>query len=152
MKKLILLVTIIFLAVISCQKKYDIEADRQALINITSEEWDKNELAGNPELNVKFFIEDAVFIVGGKIFSGKESIRSLLESRTGIIPLKVDDKVEDIWISGDLAAVKGKSIVSYIQREDGDTINFNAAFLSVCKRQTDGTWKLVHCISTELED
>ena len=144
-------VTLLVIA-FSCQVKIDDEADRQTLINMTSEEWNKNELAGLHEANLESLTDDAVFIAGGKIYSGKESIRNLLNQRAKNTLISLKGKVGDIWISGDLATVSGTFSVSLIQSETGDTINFRGAFLSVGERQAGGSWKMVHSLNTELHN
>lgn len=136
----------------SCQVKIDEEADKQTVINMTSEEWDKNELAGLYEANLESLTDDAVFIAGGEIYSGKESIRNLFTKRAKNNISIVDNEVVDIWKSGDLATVRGTFSVSYIQSEPSDTINFMGAFLSVCERQADGAWKIVHSLNTILNN
>jgi len=118
MKNLILSVIIIFFAVTSCQKKYDVEADRQALVKLTAEDWDANFLSGNTEANVNFYTEDAIRIWDGKVYAGKDAMRALFNTaQEEIIILKQENKVEDTWISGDLATVRGSFLGSYILKE-----------------------------------
>lgn len=151
MKKLILLTAIIFLAGSSCQKKNDIEADTQALLKLTSGDWTKNVLDGNREGNINSYTDDAVRINHGIVLSGKEAIREAFNTRANqTVLLKLEDKVEDTWISGDLAAVRGSYSESFIRKEVGDTINEKGAWVDVCERQTDGSWKMALTIITEL--
>jgi len=96
MKKLILFVTVIFFAGTSCQKEYDIEADKQALIKLTAEDFDANFLSGNPDASVEFYTAQALRIQDGKKYSGKDAIRTKLTSiRSGYTILKQEKTVED---------------------------------------------------------
>jgi len=153
MKKLILLVTIIFFAGTSCQKKYDIEADRQALTKLTAEDWDANFLSGNREANVNFYTENALRIWDGKVYSGKDAIRALFSTDSeGYTILKHENKVEDTKISGNLATVRGSFVGSFIHKESGDTLNIKEAWVDICERQADGSWKMALTIIAELKN
>lgn len=153
MKNLILSVTIIFFAVTSCQKKYDVEADMQALVKLTAEDWDANFLSGNMEANISFYTEDAIRIWDGKIYKGKDAMRALFNTaQDEIIILKQENKVEDTWISGDLATVRGSFSGSYIIKESGDTLNIKEAWVDVCERQEDGTWKMALTLTSRLNN
>ena len=79
-KYLLVLFVLSFILGTSCQKKYDIEVDRQALVKLTAEDWDANFLSGKPEANVDFYTEMALRIQDGKMYSGKEAIRTRLTS------------------------------------------------------------------------
>jgi ketosteroid isomerase-like protein len=152
MKKLILFVTIIFFAATSCQKKYDVEADRQALVKLTAEDWDANFLSGNTEANVNFYTEDAIRIWDGKVYAGKDEMRALFNTaQEEIIILKQENKVEDTWISGDLATVRGSFYGSYILKESGDTLNIKEAWVDVCERQEDDSWKMALTLTSRLQ-
>jgi ketosteroid isomerase-like protein len=153
MKKLILFVTIIFFIVTSCQKKYDTVVDRQALVKLTAEDWDANFLSGNHEANVNFYTENALRIWDGKVYSGKDAIRTLFSMNSeGYIILKHENKVEDTKISGDLATVRGSFLGLFIHKESGDTINIKEAWVDICERQADGSWKMALTIIAELKD
>ena len=151
MKKLILFVTIIFFAGTSCQKEYDIEADKQAVVKLTSKDFDANFLSGNPEASIEFYTEMALRIQDGKKYSGKDAIRTNLTSiRSGYTILKQEKTVEDTWISGDIATVRGTFLGSWIHKEWGDTLLRKDAWVDVCERQKDGSWKMVLTLTTEL--
>lgn len=154
MKKLILFMTLVFFVGTSCQKRYDIEADRQALVKLTAEDWDANFLSGNPDANVDFYTENAMRIDDdGKIYSGKDAIRALITAfPEEYIILKIENKAEDIKISGDLATVRGTFSGSSIYKESGDTINMEGVWVDICERQADGLWKMSLTIVAESED
>jgi len=136
---------------ISCQEKIDIEADEQALIKLTAEEWDMNAKAGNLK-NVDHYTEDAIRIDIGGIYEGKEAIGKLFQSHNEYTILFMENKVEKIWVSGDLATVRGSFLGSFILKESGDTLHAKEAWVDVCERQSDGSWRMVLTIITELND
>ncbi|MBG0858035.1 MAG: DUF4440 domain-containing protein [Bacteroidales bacterium] len=144
---------VLILAVTSCQVNYNKEADKQALSKLTVEDWDSNINVGKSEANVEFYTEDAIRIDFGKVYSGKDEIHNLFNSLTvQYTLLKLENKVEDTRISGDLATVRGSCNVSFIQKESNDTINAKQAWVDICERQTDGSWKMILTIVSELKD
>jgi len=107
-KNLLFLFALSLILGTSCEQKYDIEADKQALVKLTAEDYDANFLSGNPDASVDFYTETALRIQDGKKYSGKEAIRTKLTSvRAGYTISKYENTVEDTWISDDLAAVRG---------------------------------------------
>ena len=150
MKKLIVVIVPILLILTSCQNIIDPEADKQTIIKL-NKEWDINTMKGNVEKNAALYTEDAIRIDGGKIYEGREAINNLLQSYAkGTTPLSMENKTENIWISGDIAAVRGAFKGSFIQDESGDTLNIKGAWSSVYERQADGTWKVVFSLGSPL--
>ena len=153
MKKLMLLAGLILMAGTSCQKKFDIEADKQVLVKLTAEDWDANFLSGDYEANVEFYTQDAIRIQSGKVISGKDAIRTLFNTyKDQSTVLKHENKVEDTRISGDLATVRGSFSGSFIHKESGDTINGKEVWVDICERQADGSWKMALTIIAELKE
>ena len=156
-----LLFAMVFLAGTSCAnepgtKTYpdpDPETDKQALVKLCAEDWDANVLAGNMDANVDSYTVDAVRVQDGMIYSGKEEIRAKLKYvRPGFTTLISENKVGDIRISGDLATVRGEFLGSWAHQEWGDTLWTKAAWVNVCERQEDGSWKLMFNMGTELRE
>lgn len=157
MKYLTLVFALVLFAGVSCTNEpdpvTDHEADKQALIKLCVEDWDANVLSGNMDANIDFYTEDAVRIQDGIIFTGKEEIRALLKFvRPGFTISISEDKIEDIRISGDLATVRGTFLGSWVNKERGDTLWTKAAWMDVCERQEDGSWKMVFTMGTELSE
>ena len=152
-----LFIAMVLLAGLSCTNEpnpqTDPEADRQALVKLTSEDWDANVRAGNMDANVDVYTEDAIRIQDGMIYAGKEEIRTKLTYiRPGFTTSISENKVEDIRISGDLATVRGTFLGSWVHAEWGDTLWTKAAWVDVCERQEDGTWKMVLTMGSELRE
>ena len=151
-KYIILLAAIIICGGTSCVQDNNQEADREALIKLTTEDWDVNILAGNLDACVDSYTDDAVRIQDGKILKGKEEIRTLLSTgvRPGFTISTAENTLEDIWISGDLATVRGKFTGSWAHKEYGDTLWTVGTWVDVCERQEDGSWKMVFTMASEL--
>ncbi len=160
-----ILLSIVLLVALSCQKNKsaqeeesksvitqpDIEADKQALTKF-NEEWDVNAMAGDFKKNAYKYTEDAIRIDGGKIYEGREAISDLLQSYVeDYVSLTNENKIEKMWISGDVAAVKGSFKGSVVQKESGDTLHLKGAWADVFERQPDGKWKMVYSIGAELK-
>lgn len=130
----------------------DPEADREALVNLTTKDWDANFLAGNPDASVDFYTEDAVRIQDGKIYNGREEIRAFLTSeiRPGFTVSSSENTVEDIRISNNLATVRGTFLGSWAHAEWGDTLWNKGTWVDICERQEDGSWKMIYTMAMEL--
>lgn len=114
------------------------------MVKLTAEDFDAS---------VEFYTETALRIQDGKIYSGKEAIRTNLTSvREGYEILKRENTVEDTWISGDIATVRGTFFGSWIHREWGDTLYRKGTWVDVCERQKDGSWKMVFTLAAELRE
>ncbi len=152
-KSFFAILAIILLTGISCQKKTNIEADKHALVKLTAEDWDMNVRAGDYLKNTNHYTENAIRIDNGKIYRGKKDIGKLLQSYTETLTvLSVEDKAEEILVSGDLATVNGLFLGSFIQKESGDTLHFKSAWVDICERQSDGSWLMSLTMVTDLKD
>jgi len=128
----------------SCVNVHHQEADKQAVINLTTRDWDANILAGNLDACVESYTEDAVRIQDGEKLTGKDEIRTIFSSvRPGFTVSTIENSVEGLWISGDLATVSGKFTGSWVNEEWGDTLWAEGTWVNVCERQDDGSWKMV---------
>ena len=118
-----------------------------------SEQWDMNVMASANEKNADYYTEEAIRIDNGEIYEGKKAIADLLKSyNEEYIPLSCKNSVEDIRISGNLATVRGSFLGSFISKQSGDTLYMKGAWVDLCERQMDGTWKMAYSIGTELKE
>lgn len=151
MKKLILLGVLIFLVGISCQAQYDEEADKQALTKLVAEDFDANALSGNHEANAALYTESAKRIQHGHVYKGHEAILNVLSHvREGFVISEHENTVKDFWISENLASVGGIFTGSWVKAEWGDTLLTKQAWVHVCERQTDDSWKIAFTMASEL--
>jgi uncharacterized protein (TIGR02246 family) len=146
-----LFLIVIPLALISCAQKLDVETDKQALEKLSVEDWDMYARAGNVEGMVESYTEDALRIGEGAVLNGKEAIGSYLTFLTqSATPEKLENKVADIKLSGDLAVIRGSFEGVFSPNEGGVTIHQKGAWVDVCERQEDGSWKMVLTLMADM--
>lgn len=146
-----LFLIVVFLALFGCAQKYDVATDKQALEKLSSEDWDAYVMAGDVEGMVESYTDDALRIGEGAILRGKEEIRSYLTflTQTGT-PIEIENKVEDIRISGDLAVVRGSFEGVFTPKEEGKQIHEKGVWVDVSERQEDGSWKMVLTLASDM--
>lgn len=123
--------------------KTDVSAFRQAV----EETWESYSVAllnGNPELFLSLHAENVVKMppdtsalfglqaLGGKIRGGLET----LEYKT------FDIKLEEVEAIRDLGFARGTYTFSATVRASGATVNYDGKYLTVFKKQADGSWKI----------
>jgi len=152
-KTMLFLLAIFFLPLFSCSNKVDSETDKQALIKLTVEDWDENAKTRNIEAMVESYIDGALRIGKGEVLNGKEAIRNSLSYLTDRgTPDKLENKVEDIKLSGDLAVVRGSFEAVISPKEGGAKIHERGAWVDVCERQENGDWKMALTLYTDVGD
>ena len=150
MKRLASILTLSIIILTSCQKKLSLEKDIKALEQL-NKKWNDNIISGNRAANADFFTEDGIRIEGGKIYSGREEIRTLFSSQ--IVQRKYvhqENKIQKIWQSKKNLTAEIIQIQSYIQNETGHTITKKNAAVAIYERQPDGSLKLAYNLKTEL--
>jgi uncharacterized protein (TIGR02246 family) len=80
---------------------------------------------------------------GAPAIAGKEKIREAMASIIKDYKQKVTLDIQEVRVSGDIGYVRGDGVVE-ISWKPGDplTVLSDGKFLSVCRRQADGSWKL----------
>jgi uncharacterized protein (TIGR02246 family) len=103
------------------------------------EAWEK----GDPEMLAAIFTEDGVILSqGGRVFKGRQQIferqREAMQSVTR--PIKVSVVTIKIWVDGDTAYETGN--YKYEYTEKGKPTREEGRYVTMWKRQVDGSWKL----------
>ena len=103
------------------------------------EAWEK----GDPEMVAAIFTDDAVMLSqGGRVFKGRQQIferqKAAMQSVTR--PIKVSVITVKIWLDGDAAYETGK--YKYEYTEKGKPVTEEGRYVTMWKRQGDGSWKL----------
>ena len=103
------------------------------------EAWEK----GDPERIAAIFTDDGIMLSqGGKVFKGRQEIlerqKAAMQSVTP--PVKVSVITVKIWLDGDTAYETGK--YKYEYAEKGKPITEEGRYVTMWKRQDDGSWKL----------
>ena len=103
------------------------------------EAWEK----GDPERIAAIFTDDGIMLSqGGKVFKGRQQIlerqKAAMQSVTP--PVKVSVITVKIWLDGDTAYETGK--YKYEYTEKGKPATEEGRYVTMWKRQGDGSWKL----------
>jgi uncharacterized protein (TIGR02246 family) len=103
------------------------------------EAWEK----GDPEMLAAIFTEDGVMLSqGGRVFKGRQQIlerqKAAMQSVTR--PVKVSVVTVKIWLDGEAAYETGK--YKYEYTEKGKPTTEEGRYVTIWKRQSDGSWKL----------
>jgi uncharacterized protein (TIGR02246 family) len=103
------------------------------------EAWEK----GDPERIAAIFADDGIMLSqGGKVFKGRQQIlerqKAAMQSVTP--PIKVSVITVKIWLDGDAAYETGK--YKYEYTENGKPATEEGRYVTMWKRQGDGSWKL----------
>jgi uncharacterized protein (TIGR02246 family) len=99
---------------------------------------------GDAAMFVSTFMEDALeFRPDGSTVKGRQQILTLVKaSMQRLGPgVELTVKTNSVWLDGETAYEAGKSVYKY--KEQGQPKTFETLFVSIWKRQRDGTWKLV---------
>jgi len=105
-----------------------------------SEAWDK----ADASLLARLFAEDGVLLGrNGKFFKGPQEI---LERQKAVMEgagkgVKSTVTTVDLWLDGDTAYETGK--YSYKYQEKGKPVSEEGRYVTIWKRQSDGSWKII---------
>jgi uncharacterized protein (TIGR02246 family) len=114
-----------------------------------------NAETGNYEANVEPYLDNAVRINPEEgVLTGKEAIRNAYKTFFEKYNVtKCENKVEDIRVSGDLAVIRGSFSGTFVPKEGGGPIQKKGHhWVAVYERQTDGSWKHVLDLGTQIKE
>ena len=117
--------------------------DEQAIRNLIAE-WHRATAAGDVDTILGLMSEDVVFLVSGKPpMKGRDAfekgLRELLESHR----IESNGEVQECEVSGDLAYCWTMLTVRIIPLSGGDSSERSGSALSIFRKQTNGSWRLV---------
>ena len=104
------------------------------------EAWDK----ADASLIAALFADDGVLLGrNGKFFKGTNQIFERMKTVMGAAGKSVKATVTtvDLWWDGETAYETGR--YSYKYQEKGKPVNEEGRYVTIWKRQSDGTWKIV---------
>jgi uncharacterized protein (TIGR02246 family) len=102
--------------------------------------WAKSDAA----MFVSTFAEDALELrPDGSVVKGRRQILELVKaSMQRLGPgVELTVKTTKVWLDGETAYETGKSVYKYTEK--GEPKTFETLFVSIWKKQRDGTWKLI---------
>ena len=122
----------------------DADSVRQA-IKADEAKWNKEFKARDTEGLAGHYADDAYFVASGTTAEGSTPIRQLFANASTDPAFSVEfasDKI-DVAGSGDLAYARGKFTEKYTDKKTGKVMTDSGSYLTVYKKQDDGSWKAV---------
>jgi len=107
-------------------------------------QWVEAWAKGDPSMIASLFAEDGVMLArNGKLIKGRQGILERQKTAmSGVEPgVKVTVTTVDVWLDGDTAYETGK--YKYEYKEKGKPGVDEGRYVTMWKRQKDGSWKLV---------
>ncbi len=146
--------TILLCFILSCQqqgKDVDVEADIAAINEI----WNQYSLAINSadfDLWISLWEDDGVQMPpDAPAVFGKEQIRVVNESKFEPFNVNMAIKNDEVLIDGGLAFSRGIYTAALTPKAGGETINLIGKYLTILKKQTDGSWKIYRdCFNSDV--
>ena len=128
----------------STQGAPDPLAEVRRAIDKGNAQWSEGWLKGDAAMVAALFAEDGVELAGsGKIFKGPKQIAEHLKTamQDADPGVKVTVTTTMVWLDGDTAYETGK--YKYEYTEKGKPGKDEGSYVTIWKRQKDGSWKLV---------
>lgn len=119
-------------------------AEVKRAIDKGNAQWVEGWAKKDPSMIAALFTEDGSLLArGGRIIKGRAQImerqRAAMQSVSGDV--KVTVTTVDLWLEGETAYETGK--YSYQYQEKGQPVTEEGRYVTIWKRQKDGSWKLV---------
>jgi uncharacterized protein (TIGR02246 family) len=95
------------------------------------------------------YTDDAYFVAPGVTADGSTQIRQVFATASTDPAAEVQfasDRI-DVSSSGDLAYARGKFTQKYTDKKTGKVMTDSGTYISVYKKQTDGSWKMVEDVA-----
>ena len=152
MKKLFVVIPLVFLCCLGCQQgdrvlvepKADVTADIHAIEEYYAE-LEAAANAGDIDGYLASIADDIVFIPPNEpAYFGKEAFRNYFQQIFDKFTVQEKYIVEDVKVSGDLAVAHTTYSGIYTPRGDGDPVKTNGNGTMAHTRQPDGTWKTIY--------
>ena len=116
--------------------------------------WNQQLKAKDIEGVMGHYAEDAFFVAPGVSADGSTQIRKVFADASTDPAFSVQfasDKI-DVASSGDLAYARGKFSEKYTERKTGKVMTGSGTYVTVYKKQDDGSWKAVEDLAAEDPD
>ncbi len=142
MKNLIVFFLVVaFLAIGSCTKKVDTEADIDAIKSLT-EEYDATLKAGDLDSWISLYTDDAVRMPPNmRALVGKDAIRNFYQPFVEQYVIDINETCEEVIVCGDLGFVRGTYNYTITPKVGGEPSLDSGKWVAFHKRQSDGSWK-----------
>jgi uncharacterized protein (TIGR02246 family) len=143
--------TAIALMAIACNQTPDThDADVQA-VKDNEAQWNQAWASRDADKIAAFYADDAVLMTpGAPATSGKAAILSALKQMVvdPTLTLKFQASKVDVAKSGDLGYTQGSYTLTLTDPQTKQLINDHGSYVTVYRKQADGTWKAVSDIAS----
>lgn len=115
----------------------------QTAIKADEKKWNEDFRAKNLEGLLSHYADDAYLAAGGPAANGSTDIRKQYTDALSDNYFSVEFASDKIDVSGDLAYSRGHFTEKHQDRKSGNVVTETGSFLTVYKKQPDGSWKAV---------
>jgi uncharacterized protein (TIGR02246 family) len=124
------------------------EAEAEA-IRSTNDEYELAVMATDLDGWLAFWTDDAVWMYDGMAaLTGKDASRPVFEEYFGAFTTEAFNiNSEEIVVSGDWAYDRGTFTATYVPVEGGESVQTDAKYLVIMRRQANGSWQYARFIS-----
>jgi len=145
-----LLATLISMAVAGCGQPDTHDADVRALKDLEAK-WNTEYAARKVDPLLAHYTDDAVLMAPGEpAAAGKSAVRKMLTDMVNdpAMSLKFQASNVDVAKSGDLGYTQGTYTMTATDRVSKHVINDHGSYVTVYRKQADGSWKAVSDIAS----
>jgi len=143
-KLFLVLAALLVFAASGCAPKVDVEAERAALLQVDAD-WAKAAVAKDLERTVSFLADDAVMLPpNAPIMTGKDAIGKLWSELFAAPGFAISWQASQAAVAsaGDLGYTHG-TYEGTMTDPEGNPVTDRGKYVTVWKKQPDGTWKVV---------
>ena len=151
MKRLLMLIPLVFVCCLGCQQgeevaTVDVEGNIQAIKDSVAE-LEAAVNMGDVDKIMSFYADNAVRIPPNEpALIGKEAIQRLSRQAADEFDLQEVYEVKNVKISGDMAVAHIAWSSTVTIKASGETVNPKGNGMRVYERQSDGDWKCIYSI------
>lgn len=120
----------------------DVEAVTAA-VNKVWEQYASSLNAGDVDSYMALWADDAMQLPPDSLpIVGKETLRAGLESELEAITYDMEITNKEVNVSGDMAVARGTYAATITFKDGSDPISIDGKYMTLLKRQPDGSWKI----------
>jgi len=140
---LFILMLMLALTMQCAKKEVDVEADIEANKKLT-QDVNKAVKAGDFDVIMSYFVDNPMRMNQNEpLLDGKDAMRSSYLKNLELNDEDWNDIMVDVLITGDYAICRGTYTGSYTPKATGKAIYDEGKWVSLRKRQPDGSWKII---------
>lgn len=143
--------TAVALMAVACNQSADTHDADVKTIKTIEIQWNQDYVAKDVDKLVAHYANDAVLMVPEMpAISGKDAIRTSLQQMVADPALKLtfEPTKVDVAKSGDLAYTQGTFSITATDSATKKVVNGHGSYVTVYRKQADGTWKAISDIAT----